>query len=538
MPLLSFLGGPGQGGALLANLIAALALALLVQLLAWLVRRSLRQADGLWRRWLRHGWGEKSERRTWPQWESALFWVTLGSVLLLLAGSVGYSLTGRNFCQDLLDWLCTWSVAEALHWGSRWLGSALLVLLGVLANRWLGRQEQYWREHLPAWWTRSGSLAEGQQEVVRAARLARAGLFLALAWGVWGLLGQPALGARLLTLAGRLLGCLVLVHLVPPLVRMLSGPAADWGDLYFAHSRWRSYWEPVRELFPFGRRCLNFALYASALAWGLEILPWLRPLVGYGPKLALCAAIFLGCHLTIALVGVFLREALGLSDSELAPVDQRGLTLVPLVHSICKYVLYFGASVIMLGTLGVNTGPILAGAGLLGLAVGLGSQSLVSDLVSGFFILFEGHFLVGDYVEIGEASGRVEALSIRTTQIRDAQGKLHLIPNGEIRRVISSSKGYVNAIVEWKLPAEGDWEQLLEAMREAGQRLRQQHPREVLADTEIQGIVGLGPGEMTARAITRVKPGRHEFLANEYRRLLKQVLQERRLWLRPQAQAA
>ena len=83
----------------------------------------------------------------------------------------------------------------------------------------------------------------------------------------------------------------------------------------------------------------------------------------------------------------------------------------------------------MLGVLGVDTRPILAGAGILGLAGGLGAQSLVTDVVSGFFILFENQYLVGDVVRVGDADGRVEAVSIRHTQIRDEQGKLFIIPN-------------------------------------------------------------------------------------------------------------
>src|SRR5207248_10424691 len=112
-------------------------------------------------------------------------------------------------------------------------------------------------------------------------------------------------------------------------------------------------------------------------------------------------------------------------------LDQKGRTLVPLIHSICQYLIYFGSVLLMLGVLGVDTRPILAGAGILGLAVGLGAQTLVTDLVSGFFILFENQFLVGDYVKIGEAAGIVEEVGMRTTHVRDGQGKLHIIPNGQ-----------------------------------------------------------------------------------------------------------
>ena len=161
-------------------------------------------------------------------------------------------------------------------------------------------------------------------------------------------------------------------------------------------------------------------------------LAFIDSVADYGPRVVACIGIFFGCRVAIELAHVLLHEAFGLYDAKGAD-DQKGQTLVPLLHSVCRYLLYFGAAVVALDMLGVDTRPLLAGAGLLGLAVGLGAQSLVTDFVSGFFILFEGQFLVGDVVQIGDACGRVEAVGIRHTQIRDAQGKLYIIPNGQIK---------------------------------------------------------------------------------------------------------
>src|SRR5262249_61341210 len=125
--------------------------------------------------------------------------------------------------------------------------------------------------------------------------------------------------------------------------------------------------------------------------------------------------------------------------------NQKGRTLVPLLHSAGQYVLYFGAAMAMLKALGLGewADRIMAGAGILGLAVGLGAQSLVADVVSGFFILFEGQYLVGDYVQIGDAVGTVEELGIRSTQVRDGHGKLHIIPNGQIKQEVNHSKVFL-----------------------------------------------------------------------------------------------
>jgi small conductance mechanosensitive channel len=149
----------------------------------------------------------------------------------------------------------------------------------------------------------------------------------------------------------------------------------------------------------------------------------------------------------------------------------------------------------------------------------------VTDVVSGFFILFENQYLVGDYVQIGNAIGVVEAVGIRVTEVRDAKGKVHLIPNGQIKGVVNYSKGYVNAVVDVKVPSGSDLEATFRRMSEAGRRLKEKHG-EVLAETEIQGLVELSTSEMTVRAVTKVQPGTHQVMENEYRRLLKIVFDD------------
>jgi small-conductance mechanosensitive channel len=141
------------------------------------------------------------------------------------------------------------------------------------------------------------------------------------------------------------------------------------------------------------------------------------------------------------------------------------------------------------------------------------------------FILFENQFLVGDFVEIGSAKGIVEAVEVRHTQIRDDQGKLHIIPNGQIKQVVNLSKGFIFAIVDVSVPSGQDLEAFLRAMTEAGRQLRKTRP-EVLADTTIQGLVGLTLKETTVRAVTKVKPGSHQKMENEYRRILKGILDQ------------
>ncbi len=113
---------------------------------------------------------------------------------------------------------------------------------------------------------------------------------------------------------------------------------------------------------------------------------------------------------------------------------QRSQTIIPLINSTFKYLIYFGAAIVMLETIGIDPGPILAGAGIVGLAMGLGSQNLINDVVSGFFIIFENYYLVGDYIETDQASGYVEAIELRTTRIRHDDGQVYFVRNNEPRR--------------------------------------------------------------------------------------------------------
>jgi small conductance mechanosensitive channel len=526
MQILFFLRDRLADSALLPNLIAAAALALAIQVPSWILRRMLRNCggklSGLTGSESLGAAGQEAARRA----ETVLFWLTAAAVVLIACGGVGYHLGGWDVRAHLGAWASGLTVEDVIGIGCRLGGLALLLATVWIGLRWLRRLRPRVESLIAA---RLGSLG-GKEELRRGLTLleqfAAAAAVLLVLWIAGRVLGLGASSDRIAGLAIRLVLILAAIRVLPLAERVFASSAADLGDRHLGKDRLGRYWEKARRLIPFGQRCFEAAVYVYGAALAVRELGFLAGMAAYGPKVVTCIGIFFGCRVAVELTQVLLNEAFGLFD-ERRPADPKGQTLVPLLQSGCQYLLYFGAGVMMLGVLGVNTAPILAGAGLVGLAVGLGAQSLVADVVSGFFILLEGQYLVGDQIEIGDARGRVEAFSIRNTQIRDAQGRLHLIPNGQIRGVISSSKGYVNAVVDMKLPADSDLSALLEAMSEAGRRLGQQHQAALLADTEVQGLIELGPSDMTARAVTRVRPGAQGPMANEFRRLLKQVLDER-----------
>jgi small-conductance mechanosensitive channel len=155
-----------------------------------------------------------------------------------------------------------------------------------------------------------------------------------------------------------------------------------------------------------------------------------------------------------------------------------------------SYAVYFGTAVLILASLGFNPLPFLAGAGILGLVVGFGAQSLINDVVSGFFILFENTYLVGDVIEAGSGKGVVEAIEFRTTKIRDVDGRVHIIRNGDVKDVINYSKDYTLAVVPVDVVYDADLRWVFSILKEAGERLRAENP-DVLEDTAIDGITAV-----------------------------------------------
>jgi small conductance mechanosensitive channel len=514
---------------LLANGLAVLGLAVLVLAACWVVRRLLHASCGQLTAWTgsHHlgAWARQAAHRAGV----LLFRVALGAVVLIVAAGVAYHHAGRNIRHDIRACCAGYRPDDLLRAGLRLAGVVLLFGAAGAAVRASRRLRPRIEQHVVSWLARPGNEGPLRHWFSLVEQFSVAGIGLAVAWAATRLLALPAAVTWAVGLAAHLALILAGVRLVPLAARVLLHTAGDLGDRHLGHGRPARYWERVRRLFPFGQRCLEAAVYVYGTSLAVRELGFIPVVADYGQRIVACIGIFFGCRVAIELSQVLLNEAFGLYDEE-PRADQKGQTVVPLLQSLCQYGLYFGSAVVMLGVLGVNTGPILAGAGLLGLAVGLGAQSLVTDVVSGFFILFEEQYLVGDHVKIGEASGRVEAVSIRHTQVRDAEGKLHIIPNGQIKGVVNASKGYLNAVVDLRLPANADLDDVLAAMREAGRRLRRDHGDAVLADTEVRGLVDLGLADMTVRAVTRVRPGNHELVQSEYRRLLRQVLDERRLF--------
>jgi small-conductance mechanosensitive channel len=507
---------------LTANIIAGHGLVTATFLAAVVVRRLMKQAGeglkipfpGNWANTL----GEEAIRRG----RNLVFWLTLLLHSLIAVGVICYHMAGRDTREDFRLWF------HELKSDGLWrIGLGAGFGLMTLATSWIAiRVVRSAGPRFQAWAT--GHLAQPNSDGLLASwrQLAEGYLVLIIRLGaIWSLghcVGLGRISNLTMGFAFRILTILAFARLLTQGARIGARALKALGDRRVLQLRSRLYWERLSRLLPFGERCFEAAVYVSAAAHCIDAFYFIEPVKDFGHIIVHCIGVFFLTQVLIELMNVTLNEAFGVYRHD-RQSDQIARTLVPLLSRIGQYALYLGAGLLVLEMLGMPMTPFLAGASIVGLALGLGAQNMVTDMVSGFFILFESQYLVGDVVELGDAGGTVEEVGIRVTHIRDDQGKLHIIPNGQIKTVVSFSKGYVNAVVDLKVSTNADLESIFHAMTEAGARLRRTCT-EVLEPTTIQGLVTLDASEMTIRAVTRVEPGSHDRMENEYRRLLKQML--------------
>ncbi|MBW3589903.1 MAG: mechanosensitive ion channel family protein [Actinobacteria bacterium] len=180
---------------------------------------------------------------------------------------------------------------------------------------------------------------------------------------------------------------------------------------------------------------------------------------------------------------------------------------------------------LVLGEIGINLGPLLAGAGVAGLAIGFGAQSLVRDFFAGFFVLLEDQYRVGDIIELEGVAGVVERFSLRLTSLRGLDGTLHHIPNGNIQRVSNSSAGWAKAIVDVGVAYDEDLERVKDVIVRAGADLMQDPEIGplILSPPEILGVEDFAESQVTLRTVVMTPPGKRWPVGRAMRRRIKEL---------------
>lgn len=188
---------------------------------------------------------------------------------------------------------------------------------------------------------------------------------------------------------------------------------------------------------------------------------------------------------------------------------QRALTLAAVLRNIAAVIIYGLAVLMCLAELDVNLGPLIAGAGIAGVAIGFGAQSLVRDFFAGMFIVLEDQYGVGDDIDLGEPSGTVEKVTLRTTWLRDMHGTLWVVPNGEIRRVANRSQRWARAVLDLRVSADADLEHALEVARNGVRTFYDESPARhlLLEEPVVLGVESFLDGAAVLRVTAKTKPG-------------------------------
>ncbi len=209
--------------------------------------------------------------------------------------------------------------------------------------------------------------------------------------------------------------------------------------------------------------------------------------------------------------------------------DQRAKTVGQVIGSVASIVIFGTAVVMVLGELGVSIGPLIAGAGIIGVALGFGAQSLVSDFLSGIFMLMEDQYGVGDWIDAGEATGAVEHVGLRVTQLRDGDGVLWFVRNGEIVRIGNHSQDWARAVIDIPVAYGENVERVSELLKQTAWTLweDEQFTDVVLEEPEIWGVEVLSKEAVVIRLAVKTAPLEQWGVARELRVRIKDAFDRR-----------
>lgn len=201
--------------------------------------------------------------------------------------------------------------------------------------------------------------------------------------------------------------------------------------------------------------------------------------------------------------------------------ERKTNTLAVILKSVVKYLLYFIGIVAVLKEFGIPTESILATAGVGGLAIGFGAQSLVKDIITGFFILFEDQYSVGDYIKTGEFDGIVEEIGIRVTKIRAFSGDLHIVPNGNIQTVTNRCRGAMRAWVDVGIAYEEDIDNAIMVMNSIAKKMAEQNDN-IIEGPTVLGVTNLGESDVVLSIIAKTKPMEQWAVERDLRKAIKE----------------
>lgn len=263
----------------------------------------------------------------------------------------------------------------------------------------------------------------------------------------------------------------------------------------------------------------------------MDISRYVQQFVGW----SLTSGIHIGITLILAAVAIRIGKVLSTrlivlltEQKDDTEFQKRTQTLGSMVRYVLNIGILIVTAMIVLEELGIQIGPVLAAAGIVGLAVGFGAQSLVKDVITGFFILLEDQIRVGDVVQIGQQGGLVEKMSLRTTVLRDLSGNVHYVPNGKIEVVTNMTKDYSRYVFDIGVAYREDVDQVVDLIKEVDQALRDDpaFANDILEPIDILGLDQFGESALVIKARTKTLPIKQWNVAREFNRRLKKKFDE------------
>jgi len=209
--------------------------------------------------------------------------------------------------------------------------------------------------------------------------------------------------------------------------------------------------------------------------------------------------------------------------------EQRAHTLFQVFKATWTGIVWVVAGIYMLKQLSVDVTPIIASAGVAGLALAFGAQTLIRDFFAGFFMLLENQYKIGDVIQIGDVGGVVERITLRLTVLRDIEGKVHFIPNGSVQRVTNMTKGWSRAVLEIGVAYKEDVDRVMSVLREVGQEMYKDPAcgPKLIDPPEVPGVERFGDSSVNVRMMLKTRPAEQWTIAREARRRIKRAFDER-----------
>lgn len=245
-------------------------------------------------------------------------------------------------------------------------------------------------------------------------------------------------------------------------------------------------------------------------------------LIKIGVILLLIFFMYISIKVGNSIINKFVKKQIE-SNLRFSMNEKKAATMGEVLKSVLRYTVYFLGIAAILSSL--FSGFSLTFASIGGVALGFGSQSLVKDLINGFFVLFEDQYAVGDYITIGSLSGVVESIGIRTTRLRDFSGDIHLIPNGTISSVTNHSRGNMRVMIDMEIAYEENVENAINVINNVCEKFSEGN-NDIIDKPKVIGITSLNQSGITIRTVGSAKPMTQWNIERELRKLLKKAFDE------------